>query len=86
MLNAVSIVRNMSGLLNSLNDSMLARVSGLQSLGELVPSNYSGNQGEIKQNVTINASFPAATNRDEISAAFDNLIGRASQFVNIKNI
>jgi len=34
----------------------------------------------MNQNVTITAEFPNATNRNEIEAAFDNLINRASQF------
>jgi hypothetical protein len=42
-----------------------------------------GNQG-IMQEITINAEFPDATNRDEISAAFDSLLIRASQYANRK--
>ena len=34
---------------------------------------------EINQNITINADFPDATDRDEIKAAFDNLLNIASQ-------
>lgn len=38
----------------------------------------------ITQEITINAEFPDATDRDEISAAFDNLFIRASQYANRK--
>ena len=33
----------------------------------------------IEQNITINAEFPDATDRDEIKAAFDSLVNLASQ-------
>lgn len=86
MLNAVSIVRNMSGLLNSLNDSMLARVNAMQAIPSLSYAGGSSGGGDIKQDIVINASFPDATNRDEISAAFENLLGRAAQYVNDKSL
>ena len=86
MLNAVSIVRNMSGLLNSLNDSMLARVNAMQAIPSLSYVGGSSGGGNIKQDIVINASFPDATNRDEISAAFENLLGRAAQYVNDKSL
>ena len=86
MLNAVSIVRNMSGLLNSLNGSMLARVNAMQAIPSLSYAGGSSGGGDIKQDIVINASFPDATNRDEISAAFENLLGRAAQYVNDKSL
>lgn len=86
MLNAVSIVRNMSGLLNSLNNSMLARVNAMQAIPSLSYASGSSGGGDIKQDIVINASFPDATNRDEISAAFENLLGRAAQYVNDKSL
>lgn len=39
---------------------------------------------EVKQNIVINADFPNASNREEIAAAFDNLLNRASQYANRK--
>ena len=39
---------------------------------------------QINQNITINADFPDATNRDEIKAAFDSLVNLASQRVMTK--
>lgn len=40
----------------------------------------------LQQDVTIHAEFPNVRERSEIEAAFDNLINRASQFANRKNI
>ena len=40
--------------------------------------------GGYVQSVTINADFPDATNQQEISMAFDNLINKASQYANEK--
>jgi hypothetical protein len=38
----------------------------------------------IEQTVKIEASFPGVQDRNEIEAAFDNLINRASQYANRK--
>ena len=45
----------------------------------------SSNDGTLQQMVTITAEFKDATTANEITAAFDNLINRASQFANRKN-
>jgi len=47
--------------------------------------------GEMKsqaldQNVKIEASFPSVTDHNEIELAFDNLINKASQYANRKNM
>lgn len=39
---------------------------------------------DINQNITINASFPEATNHNEIEEAFHNLLNTATQYVNRK--
>lgn len=39
---------------------------------------------QVEQNIVINADFPNASNREEIAAAFDNLLNRASQYANRK--
>ena len=47
--------------------------------------NTSSNDETLQQMVTITAEFKDATTASEITAAFDNLINRASQFANRKN-
>ena len=50
-----------------------------------IQSSSIGNNGQvIQQDVTIHAEFPNATNHSEIEEAFNNLINRASQYVNRK--
>lgn len=39
---------------------------------------------QVEQNIVINAEFPTASRREEIEAAFDNLLNRASQYANRK--
>ena len=38
------------------------------------------NSSSVDQNVVISADFPNVSSRDEIEAAFDNLINRAAQY------
>ena len=45
----------------------------------------SGNQ-QLEQNVHIEASFPNVTQSSEIEMAFDNLVNKASQYANRKNM
>ena len=45
----------------------------------------SGNQ-QLEQNVHIEASFPNVTQSSEIEMAFDNLVNKASQYINRKNM
>lgn len=76
MLKTIDMVRDISNLidLNAANSMF----STLTTMAMPV-----GNQG-ITQEITINAEFPDATDRDEISAAFDSLFIRASQYANRK--
>ena len=76
MLKTIDMVRDISNLidLNAAN-SMFSTLTTMA-----IPV---GNQG-ITQEITINAEFPDATDRDEISAAFDSLFIRASQYANRK--
>lgn len=45
----------------------------------------SGNQ-QLEQNVHIEANFPNVTQSSEIEMAFDNLVNKASQYINRKNM
>ena len=42
------------------------------------------NEQQLRQEVKIEASFPNATDKNEILDAFDNLINLASQYANRK--
>lgn len=76
MLKTVGIVRDISGMIDS--NARLATNANLYSA-----TVANGNSG-INQEVTIHAEFPNANNQYEIQAAFDNLINKASQYVNRK--
>ncbi len=58
---------------------MNARASSL-GLGDMIASSIKDNTQTIEQTVHITAEFPEATDRNEIEAAFDNLINMASQY------
>ena len=73
ILETVDIVRS---IVNAIDTNVLSIGANLSSAG--VPQTG----GELNQNVSISAEFPAVQDRHEIEAAFDNLINRAAQFAN----
>lgn len=75
-LSAVSILRDINSQIN-LNVAAM-RYSGNLSSSHLVPSST---PTEIKQEVTISAEFPNATNHSEIEEAFRNLNNMAIQYI-----
>ncbi|MBO7079942.1 MAG: LysM peptidoglycan-binding domain-containing protein, partial [Bacilli bacterium] len=77
----IDILRQISDAID-LNALMASNnlASGLNS-----EVNTSSNDGTLQQMVSITAEFKDATTASEITAAFDNLINRASQFANRKN-
>ena len=79
ILKSVDMVRNISSMID-----LNAKLDGARQQLLYAAEGYGGG-GEIMQNITINAEFPDATDRNEIQAAFDNLFNRASQFANRKN-
>lgn len=82
MLSAVKMVRGMGSLLDSINQSMQNRMSGLLSYLTFATNSISSipnNSNPLEQNVHIDATFPNATNSKEIEDAFNNLINVASQ-------
>ena len=87
VLNAAD-TQNLLASVEVLNE--ILRMIDLQSIssqvGGLLSSPAFGNIGNqtVEQSVTIEASFPAVQDRNEIEAAFDNLINRASQYANRK--
>ena len=60
--------------------SMNAQMGGLLSS----PSWHGNNESVIEQQITIEANFPAAQDRNEIEEAFNNLLNKASQYANRK--
>jgi hypothetical protein len=76
ILNAVSVAR-------ALNHSMMASIAGYEAMNNRVHlTPVDAGNGVIEQKVEIVANFPDATDRDEIKAAFDDLIGLAVQHAN----
>lgn len=72
MLNAVSIMRNLTGTLGT---ELLARLSSVST-----PSyNNNTNSSLLEQNVHIDATFPNVKNASEIEEALNNLVNSASQ-------
>ena len=69
-------------IINTINlHSMNAQIAGLLN----TPNNIHTMESQtLEQRVTIEASFPGVTNRNEIEEAFNNLVNRASQYVNRK--
>ena len=78
ILKSVDMVRNISNMID-LNASLM---SNRQQLFSAIGGHIGG--GEIMQNITINADFPNAQDQNEIKAAFDNLLNKASQYINRK--
>ena len=77
MLNAVSILRNITDSIGSIMISKLASISALNNIG--------GTQdGVLEQNVHIDASFPNVTSSNEIEAALNNLVNAAAQHIHSK--
>ena len=68
----------MDDFINFATSSMMANMFNLHA------GSTNGSSGELQQNVQITAEFPSVQDRNEIEAAFDNLINRASQFIGSK--
>lgn len=83
LLRTVDLVREMdmetlAALYDSINQSAIGMMYAMSGLA--APTG--GQSGELKQNVTITADFPNATDRNEISAAFEDLVNLAAQYAN----
>lgn len=78
MLDAVNIIRNITGLLgNSILGKMAAATAG----------NFGSNIGNdvLEQNVHIDAQFPNVKDSREIEEALNNLVNMASMRANKSN-
>ena len=76
ILSSVQLVRQLSDWITGRAHSMQTSLIGAAGLTNL--------DNTLLQEVTITANFPNATNREEISAAFNDIINRASQMANRK--
>ena len=84
ILNAVNAVRSLSSsILKDIftNSGFLMDLLSNMSSTPLINPN-----GQPEQNVRIEASFPNVSSKDEIEAAFTDLVNQAAQFASIKNL
>ena len=77
-LKAVDVVRQISDMIDL---NALSSAGGLSSLFAATASSSSQN---LQQEVHITAEFPNATDKDQISEAFSDLVNLASQYANRK--
>lgn len=77
-LKTVDIVRQISDMID------LNAMSASGGLGSLFATSVKNDSGQLEQNVHITAEFPNATDKNEILAAFDNIVNLASQYANVK--
>jgi len=83
LLRTVDFVRELdmetlSALYNSINQGALGMIYAMSGIA--APN--TAKTGELQQNVTITADFPNATDRNEITAAFEDLVNLAAQYAN----
>ena len=78
MFKTVDMVRQIANTID------LNAMSANNGLGNLNAPNGIDTNTELEQEVHITAEFPNATDRNEILAAFDNVINLASQYANRK--
>lgn len=77
MLNAVEILRDIT---RSLGNTLFNKMAAISAGGTSAIANGVAAEG-IEQNVHIDAQFPNVTNSHEIEDALNNLMNRASQFI-----
>ena len=76
ILDAVSIVRNLTSGLSSLQNSLVGQ---LTSSTQNISNNIEKEKTILDQNVRIEATFPNVSNSNEIEKAFNDLVNLASQ-------
>lgn len=77
VLNAVEILRDIT---SNLGNTLFSRMAAISAGGASAIANGVAAEG-IEQNVHIDAQFPNVTNSHEIEDALNNLMNRASQFI-----
>lgn len=76
LLNAVSMIRQIASVIDLNAYSSAGFGGGMLSAGRV------GSTGTLEQVVHVTAEFPNATNREEIYAAFGDIVNLASQYAN----
>ncbi len=76
LLKTVGIIRSISQTID------LNALSSSGAFNNLIAPSTIGNASSLEQDVHITAEFPNVTDRNEILAAFDNVINLASQYAN----
>ena len=77
-LKAIDIVRQISDMID------LNALSSAGGLSSLFAATASSSSQSLQQEVHITAEFPNATDKDQISEAFSDLVNLASQYANRK--
>lgn len=75
-LDAINVIRDISDMIDL---NVLSSSGGLSSM---LATAVSDSTQSLQQEVTIHAEFPNATDKDQISEAFSDLINLASQYAN----
>lgn len=73
MLNAIEIVREIT---SNLGATLMSKMAGISAIGAQGPDS-----GVLEQNVHITAEFPNVENSHEIEEALNNLVNKASQYI-----
>lgn len=81
MLNTVQMVRDIVASIDT-----RAAAAGAVNIGSGYTNNVSTGSNNLNQNVHIEASFPNATDHNEIELALTNLVNRASQYAGRKTL
>ena len=81
MLNTVQMVRDIVASIDT-----RAAAAGAVNIGSDYANNVSTGSSDLNQNVHIEASFPNATDHNEIELALTNLVNRASQYAGRKTL
>ena len=84
MLKAVSFVRDLdvetlTNLYTAINQGALGM---MYAMGGISAPTGGAEKDVLEQNVQITAEFPNATDRNEISAAFEDIVNLAAQYAN----
>lgn len=84
MLRTIQLVRDLDiETLTSLYEAINQTALGMMySLSGIAAPSGSGTRDVLEQNVQITAEFPNATDRNEIAAAFEDIVNLAAQYAN----
>lgn len=76
LLDSMEILKQITSIID------INAIAASGALGNISAGSVGNTNNELDQHVEITANFPNATSREEIQAAFENLVGMASQYAN----